>query len=156
MVGAVFLDLSKAFDTLSHGNLLGKLESCGISDVELEWFASYLFARTQRVMFNGFLSDEMRVLTGVPQGSILGPLLFIVFFNDLSKSLVHSQCIKYADDTVLFVAGKNLFIIESRISSDMQRISDWCFENELILNLNKGRLRQSYLVPTSYPGFSPF
>ena len=79
MVGAVFVDLSKAFDTLNHGRIISKLESYGVNDIELEWFGNYLFGRSQRVLYNETLSDEMFVLTGVPQGSILGPLLFIVF-----------------------------------------------------------------------------
>ena len=139
MVGAVFLDLSKAFDTLNHGKILDKLESFGVRDAELEWFGDYLFGRSQRVSYNGCLSDEMFVLSGVPQGSILGPLLFIVFFDDLTFCLRHAENIKYADDTVIYVAGKDLLIIESRLSSDMQRLSNWCKENELFLNLSKGK-----------------
>ena len=140
MVGAVFLDLSKAFDTLNHGKILDKLESYGVRDAELEWFGNYLFGRSQRVSYNDCLSDEMFVLNGVSQGSILRPLLYIVFFNDLASCLKHTESIKYADDTVIYVAGKDLFIIESRISSDMQRLSDWCKENELFLNLSKGKI----------------
>ena len=71
--------------------------------------------------------------------SIVGPLLFIIFFNDFNTCLKHSKVIKYADDTVIYLAGKDNFIIESRLSADMQAISNWCLDNELILNLKKGK-----------------
>ncbi|XP_057294623.1 uncharacterized protein LOC130623152 [Hydractinia symbiolongicarpus] len=133
MVGAVFLDLTKAFDMLSHGELLSKLSSFGIVGDEHEWFTDYLFGRFQQVQYKNSLSDEHPVNSGVPQGSILGPLLFIMFFNDLCTVVKHSEVVKYADDTVLFVAGKDLEIIETRLSSDMNCVLAWCLENELIL-----------------------
>lgn len=139
MVGAVFLDLTKAFDMLSHGKLLSKLTSFGIVGDEHEWFTDYLFGRFQQVQYKNSLSDEHPVNSGVPQGSILGPLLFIMFFNDLCTVVKHSEVVKYADDTVLFVAGKDLEIIETRLSSDMNCVLAWCLENELILNLGAGK-----------------
>ena len=139
LVGTIFIDLSKAFDTLSHGKLLTKLESYGVKSVELEWFTDYLFNRSQQVQYKNSLSNEEKITCGVPQGSILGPLLFIVFFNDFLSCLKHSDVIKYADDTVIYVAGKDIFIIESRLSADMQAISNWCLQNELILNLKVGK-----------------
>ena len=137
LVGSVFIDLSKAFDTLSHAKLITKLRSYGILNKELDWFEDYLFDRTQYVQWCTSLSEAGKVHCGVPQGSIIGPLLFILFYNDFPSCLIHSEVIVYADDTVIFVPGKDLAIIEARLSADMQRIHEWCTDNELILNLSK-------------------
>ena len=85
------------------------------------------------------LSQLEKNTSGVPQGSILGPLLFILFFNDLSTCLEHCEIIKHANDTILFVSDKDFCIIESKLSQDMAAIDTWCQENDLILNLNKGK-----------------
>ena len=79
MVGAVFIDLSKAFDTISHAKLLQKLESYGVTGVAHDWFGDYLFNRSQQVQMDNVLSAEGKVLSGVPQSSIIGPLLFVLF-----------------------------------------------------------------------------
>ena len=139
MVGAVFIDLSKAFDTMSHAKLLQKLKSYGLGGIELSWFGDYLFNRSQTVSLDGELSGEGKVFCGVPQGSIIGPLLFLLFYNDFPSCLKHSKCVIYADDTVIYVPGKDMFVIESRLSADMERIMHWCTNNELILNLKKGK-----------------
>jgi hypothetical protein len=139
LVGAVFIDLSKAFDTLSHAKLILKLRSYGILNTEIDWFQDYLFNRTQHVQVGNILSHAEKVNCGVPQGSIIGPLLFNLFYNDFSSCLKHSQVIVYADDTVIFVPGKDLSIIETRLSADMKHIHEWYAENELILNLSKGK-----------------
>jgi retron-type reverse transcriptase len=92
LTGAVFIDLSKAFDTVSHSNLLNKLQEFGVQSVEMEWFAKYLFNRSQVVNYNGSLSEKFQLTSGVPQGSILGPLLFILYINDVDDRL---NCAKY-------------------------------------------------------------
>ena len=114
LTGAIYIDLSKAFDTISHSVLLNKLPTYGITDGELVWFTDYLFLREQSVEINGTFSDAFPVYTGVPQGSILGPLLFLLHINDIDGCLKHSSIITYADDTVLFTSSKSVDDIEKK------------------------------------------
>ena len=106
LVGAVFIDLSKAFDTISYSKLLQKLCLHGIEGQELEWFKDYLFNRQGSVYFNNGISQREMFSTGVPQGSILGPLLFLIHFNDLNDVIHNANVLNHADDTVLYLAGK--------------------------------------------------
>ena len=139
LVGAIFVDLSKAFDTVSHAMLLDKLPIYGVQGKELEWFKDYLFFRKAKVAFNGFSSKEYALLTGVPQGSILGPLLFLILFNDVVDVIEHSSILKYPNDTVLYVAEKDIQSISAELSKDMDCLADWLKSNELVLNLKKGK-----------------
>ena len=102
LVGAVFIDLKKAFDTIGHSVLLSKLSAFGIFDIEHKWFTDYLFDRKQLVNINNTFSESIAIKHGVPQGSILGPRLFITFFDDLADILQYSKIVKYADDTVIY------------------------------------------------------
>ena len=120
MVGAVFVDLSKAFDTIGYAILLEKLQSYGIENVELEWFTDYLFYRQQVVSYDKELSHKHPVTCEVPQGSILGPLLFLISFNDFSECLVHSKVIKFADDTVIHFANRDFYLIERNLNEDLK------------------------------------
>ena len=99
----VFLDLSKAFDTIDHKILLSKLWHCGIRGVAHDWFCSYLSNRKQLVEINNICSNTKSIKYGVPQGSILGPLLFSIYVNDLNNCLTLGKCIMYADDTNIFL-----------------------------------------------------
>lgn len=137
MTGAVFLDLKKAFDTVDHSRLLSKLPLYGIKNEELLWFESYLFDRQQFVLYNGYKSDVQHISCGVPQGSILGPLLFNLLINDIDSVLKQCEIILYADDTVVYIAEKSCQQIEQHLNDDINLIADWLVENSLIVNLKK-------------------
>lgn len=100
--------MSKAFDSLKHDTLLKKFEFYGIRGTALKWIQSYLFMRSIRVDFNGTLSGKFNVYYGTPQGSVLGPLMYIVLANDLVKALKFSNCVTFADDTTIIASGCNL------------------------------------------------
>lgn len=139
LVGALFLDLSKAFDTISHDVILEKLKRYGVLESELDWFKDYLFMRSQQVEIGNQKSKSHFIYSGVPQGSILGPLLFLVFFNDFPESLKNSKCIQYADDTVIYATGKTSFSINEVLNDEVESLYRYCYDNELILNLKKGK-----------------
>ena len=107
--------------------------------MELQWFTDYLFLRKQIVQFNGILSEPNPINTGVPQGSILGPLLFLTFFNDVHSPLRHCKIITYVDDTVIFTSSSDIVVIQSNLSQDLDNLSNWFRDNELIFNLKKGK-----------------
>ena len=139
LVGVVYIDLTKAFDTVGHGTLLHKLQEYGVEGRELEWFTNYLFNRNQAVYVDNAISTKQQLSNGVPQGSILGPLLFTILFNDFPDCLAHSKVIMYADDTVVYVNGKEKNEIEKLLEEDMERIAMYFDDNELIINLKKGK-----------------
>ena len=101
---ALYMDLRKSFDTAKHTCIIEKLPDFGICNTEVEWLTDYLFHQKQQVKINGYLSDAKPVTCRVPQGSILGPLLFLLLINDLPFTVKSCQMILYADDTVLYYA----------------------------------------------------
>ena len=137
MTGAVFIDLRKAFDTVNHARLLSKLPIYGIKNKELCWFERYLFARKQIVSYDGALSEIQTISCGVPQGSILGPLLFTLLINDIDENLRQCEMTLYADDSVLYVAGKTCDVIEKKLNNDLEQIANWFIQNNLVVNLKK-------------------
>ena len=105
----------------------------------MSWIGFATTYRCQSVDISNFQSEKEPIYSGVPQGSILGPLLFIVFFDDLTEHLLHSKIIMYTDDTVIYVAEKDVSIIESKLNREMEIISNYFRSNELIINLKKGK-----------------
>ena len=140
---AVFLDLSKAFDSLEHDVLLRKLYKYGIRGVAHSWFKSYLNGRQMRVKCNVASSGKTEyssykeVAYGTPQGSCLGPLIFLIFTNDLHRHLVYSSSILFADDTTLYKTHRNLVYLKWCLEDDLNTLSDWFAANKLTLNLDK-------------------
>ena len=134
---SAFLDLSKAFDTIDHTILLNKLSHYGVRGVALDWFRSYLSNRKQFVNYKDTKSDIRNVDCGVPQGSVLGPLLFIIYTNDLPRAIKYSKCILFADDTTLFYCTKHRNELYNNISMDLNALSDWFKANKLSLNVSK-------------------
>ena len=137
--GAVFIDLTKAFDTISYSIMLSKLSRYGVSDMELQWLTDYLFLSKQIVHFNGVIFEPNPINTGVPQGSIFGPLLFLIFFNEWHSPLRHCKILTYADDTVIFTSSNDIDAIQDSLSQDLDNLSNWFRDNELIFNLKKGK-----------------
>ena len=137
LVAAIFIHLTKAFVTLSHSVLLSEPSVYGIKGVELEWFTNYLFSRKQQVVIQNTKSECEFISCGVPQGSILGPVLFLLYFNDFSKTLFKSEVLMFADDTVVFYAGKSAEEIESMLNSELEDIFRYFIKNDLIVNLTK-------------------
>ena len=120
----IFLDLSKAFDTLDHDILIYKLHLYGIRGIVLELFKSYLLNRRQFVTLNGYKSENKVLKCGVPQGSILGPLLFILYINDLCNTSEVLRYILFADDTSIFMSHKDPVVLESVFNNELDNISN--------------------------------
>jgi len=133
---AVFLDLSKAFDTVDHKLLLSKLPFYNFDSNLILLIDNYLSNRNIKVNINGTLSSSQPLLMGVPQGSVLGPLLFILFINDICFLDLHSKLCLYADDSTISSSGKTIASIITNIESDLILILDWLKHNKLIINVN--------------------
>ena len=130
----VFLDLSKAFDTLDHQILFTKLEHYGIRDVALQWIKSYFSCRQQFVQINQTCSSMQTIKCGVPQGSILGPLFFILYINDLPKASKLTELLIFAADTSIFFSHSNPNYLENVLNNELLNIDVWlrCNSSQLI------------------------
>ena len=128
---AVFLDLRKAFDTVSHSHLIDKLSSLDLNIRTLKWFSSYLSNRYQCVKLGGTASDYAEVTYGVPQGSVLGPVLFSIYINSLSEEVAEVGLQMYADDTILYSSNLNT------LQYNLSKAANWWDQNILTLNTAK-------------------
>ena len=133
----VFIDLQKAFDTVDHDILLAKLEYYGVRGNANNWSKSYLTNRKQHVSINGYTSNEVEINIGVPQGSVLGPLLFLIYINDLNIALKYSTVKHFADDTTLLIKNKSLKQIKKHLNLDLRHLCKWLRANKISLNSSK-------------------
>lgn len=133
----VFIDLKKAFDTIDHSLLLKKLDHYGIRGVPNDWLKSYLSDRKQFVSFDNFNSDLLNISCGVPQGSILGPSLFILYINDICNVSKILKFVLFADDTNIFCSDVNILNLSRTVSKELDRLNIWFAVNKLSLNVSK-------------------
>ena len=142
IIGALFLDFKRAFDLVNHSILLDKMYEYGVHNTELAWFKNYLSDRSQCVCYNGKLSTFRDVGMGIPQGSILGPLLFVIFINDICD-LNFEQNTKiclYADDTALFCKGRDISSVQTSLQLEFEKLMLWVQMNDLKLNTSKSKV----------------
>ena len=133
----VFVDLQKAFDTVDHEILLQKLKHYGIRNTALSWFKTYLSGRFQFVSVSDVKSCLKAIKHGVPQGSVLGPLLFLIFINDLHHAVRFSETFQFADDTNLLHFGKSSESLNNEVNQDLGLLYDWLIANKIALNTDK-------------------
>ena len=133
----VFLDLAKAFDTVTHEILLKKLEHHGLRGIALEWFENCLMNKKQIIKYKSEKSESLTIKCGVPQGSVLGPLLFFIYMNDIPRSSEILSIILFADYTNLFFSHKNLFSLKETMSRELSKIKSWLPANKLSLTIKE-------------------
>ena len=161
--GLIYIDLKKAFDTVDHEILLKKLKMYGVTGLEHDWFTSYLDNRKQFCRVDGTSSDVKGINCGVPQGSCLGPLLFLIYINDLPSSLQKSHVSMYADDTAISFSSKSIDDLQNDLNLDLLKLQDWLHANKLSLNVVKTQsliigsgpnIRKIESQPDAPPSFS--
>ena len=155
VVGLVALDLRKAFDTVDHNIMLSKLHYYGVTNTEYDWFKSYLEDRYQICSIFNNMSDSQKITCGVPQGSILGPLMFILYVNDMPKCFSKCNVNIYADDTMFYISNENVEIVNNILQSELQLVYKWLCCNKLSLHIGKtstmlvcSRQKRAHLIKT--------
>ena len=143
--GAIFLDLKKAFDTINHSLLIKKLNKCVITGSSLKWFVSNVSGRSQAVNTSSSLSDFKNIGIGIPQGTILGPLLFVIFVNSL-PNCVNCKTIMYADDTTHMCSSNDASVLQSELNEHLSKTAPWFKENHLTLNIEKKKNLKSWFL----------
>ncbi|PNF17023.1 hypothetical protein B7P43_G02754 [Cryptotermes secundus] len=146
----IFLDLSKAFDVINHNLLLAKLELYGLRGIAHAWMRSYLTDRTQFVEIHHMDQKTFKIKTltsslkaikhGVPQGSVLGPLLFLLFINDLPRIIQNAEVVLFADDTNILITGNDMLSLNEKIQNVKNQLEKWFYENHLIINTEKSKV----------------
>jgi hypothetical protein len=140
ITAACFLDIQKCFDTIDHDLLIAKLKCYGIRGNEIEWFLSYLSGRKQKVKVNNNISEALPVDIGVPQGSVLGPFLFLLFANDLSNFVMDGCVNCFADDTVIYVTGRTISEVTTKLQGIINDVRQWYLGNRLKVNPTKSEV----------------
>lgn len=136
-ITGLFLDIAKAFDTLSHDVLLGKMYNAGVRGSALKWFESYMTNRKQQVKVQDELSQELELQCGVPQGSVLSPTLFLIYINDLCDSSLKGMVAAFADDTAILYKADTKEDLLKKIQFDLKILTEWFSSNELCVNVKK-------------------
>ena len=140
ITAAIFIDFRKAFDCVQHSTLLGKLKELYLDQQTQTWLTSYLSGRSQRTLANNVYSQSESVKQGVPQGSVLGPLLYIIYANDIAQCVNKSGYTFYADDTVLYTKKKSLTNAARDLQADLNGLMLWCKQNQIYINTSKTKL----------------
>ena len=136
---ATYIDLSKAFDCLQYDQLFVNMKHLGFAKSSVNWFRHYLFGRKQLTKVNGCLSDKQDMLLGVPQGSILGPILFLIYINDINNKTDICHFTKFADDTTMLTTGETLEEAVDHMNRALAKVAIWFKRNKLNLNPSKTR-----------------
>ena len=150
----IFVDLAKAFDTVDHKQLLDCLEGIGVRGVQYSLFRSYLTDRRQCVRLNGICSDSATIEYGVPQGTVLGPLLFNIYINSLYSIDTNGTIISFADDTAIFYKNKNWDVLRQQVESDFPKIVHWCNAKLLTINFSKTKFTAYTSYSKNLPRYS--